>query len=328
MTINISGYDVLIDDEDYDRVMGHNWHYTSNNPKRPYFSFSKRDKGERNWTSLHRFILNAPKGTVVDHISGNTLDNRKCNLRITDWTGNARNHGIADTNTSGYRGVHFDKQKKRWRAVICYNNKGISLGYYPSIELAAFVYEEAAKVLFGEYHRDLGVCIIPELSTEYIPDCRLQCNDNGYFAVIKYDGRTHYLSGYATKEAAQLAYKELRAKIDLVKKLELTQKKIRQTLKDNSINIGKIIELKASLAPPEEILYEHDCLYCGKKFHTMFPHSRYCSKACAKAVDPEGNKNIEHICPGCGKHFKGERRQKYCTRQCYNEYQSGKRHNT
>jgi predicted RNA-binding Zn-ribbon protein involved in translation (DUF1610 family) len=127
---------------------------------------------------------------------------------------------------------------------------------------------------------------------------------------IKYDGRSHYLKGYKTQEEAQLAYKELRAKIDLVKKLELAQKKIRKALNDNTINIEKIIELKASLAPPEETLYEHNCLHCGKKFYTMFPNSRYCSKICAKAVDPEGNKGIEHICPECGKHFKGERRQK------------------
>jgi hypothetical protein len=325
MVINIRGYDVLIDNEDFDRIMEHNWYYTSNNPKRPYFSFSKRINGERHWTSLHRFILDAPKGSVVDHISGDTLDNRKSNLRITDWTGNAQNHGIADNNTSGYRGVHFDKRKKRWKAVIYHNEKGILLGHYPSKELASFVYEEAAKVIFGEYYRDVGVCIAPELSTEYIPDCKLDRNNNGYFSVIKYDGRSHYLKGYKTPEEAQLAYKELRAKIDLVKILELAQKKIRQALKDDTVNIGKIIELKASLAPPEEILYEHDCLHCGKKFSTMFPNSRYCSKVCAKVVDPEGNKGIAHICPGCGKHFKGERRQKYCNKQCYYEHGNGRK---
>jgi hypothetical protein len=322
MTINIKGYDVLIDDEDFNRVMEHTWQVGCPSGK-PYFFFGKRDNGERHYTKLHRLLVNAPEGTVVDHISGDTLDNRKCNLRITNWAGNARNHGLANNNTSGYRGVHFNKSKKRWKAVIYYNKKGISLGYYPSMELASFIYEEATKVIFGEYYRDIGISITPELSIEYIPDCKLKHNDNGYFAAIKYDGRTHYLNGYKTMEEAQLAYKKLRAKIDLVKKLELAQKKIRQTLKDNIINIEKIIELKASLIPPKEVLYEHDCLHCGKKFHTMFPNSRYCSKTCAKSIDPEGNKNIKHICLGCGKHFKGERRQKYCNKQCF--YKHGRK---
>jgi hypothetical protein len=54
------------------------------------------------------------------------------------------------TNTSGYRGVYFNKRTQTWRAAISANGAGISLGYYERAEAAARAYNAAAQEHFGE----------------------------------------------------------------------------------------------------------------------------------------------------------------------------------
>ena len=64
---------------------------------------------------------------TVDHINRNTLDNRKCNLRIVTQFQNNQNQSH---NTSGKVGVSFCKQNRKYKAYIKVNGKQISLGYY------------------------------------------------------------------------------------------------------------------------------------------------------------------------------------------------------
>ena len=109
---------------------------------------------------MHREITNAPKGMQVDHINGNTLDNRKENLRVCTRSQNMMNRGKQNNNKSGYKGVSYMKKKdpnyeypKPWRAQIkCpTNQKVIHLGCYKYPEQAARAYDKKAIELFGEY---------------------------------------------------------------------------------------------------------------------------------------------------------------------------------
>jgi hypothetical protein len=68
--------------------------------------------------SMHRLINNTPKGSVTDHINGNTLDNRKVNLRSANQSENCYNRGKMSNNTSGYVGVCWDKATGQWRAAV------------------------------------------------------------------------------------------------------------------------------------------------------------------------------------------------------------------
>ena len=147
MIINIAGYDVIIDDEDFERVSAINWRLISN----VYFGIGKRINGKYKIIRLHRFIIDAPEGYEVDHVNCNTLDNRKTNLRLCTRTQNSRNRLKNKNNSSGYKGVTRDRN--RWRAMIIAENKRVVLGIYETKEEAYKAYCEASKKFHGEFGR-------------------------------------------------------------------------------------------------------------------------------------------------------------------------------
>lgn len=106
---------------------------------------------------LHRLILGRILGRdllgseYVDHIDGDPLNNRRSNLRVCTLAQNSHNAKRRKDNTSGYKGVYFDKSKKKWRAHIKLNNKRKMLGMFKTAEEAYERYCAAAKELFGEF---------------------------------------------------------------------------------------------------------------------------------------------------------------------------------
>jgi hypothetical protein len=101
--------------------------------------------------SMHRMVVNAPKGLFVDHINHNGLDNRKANLRICTNLQNLRNKRPKTGCTSEYKGVHWCKGRNKFRANIYLNKKAIHLGYFHDEIAAAKAYDEKARELFGEF---------------------------------------------------------------------------------------------------------------------------------------------------------------------------------
>jgi len=101
---------------------------------------------------LHREIMGNPEGFVVDHINGNTLDNRKYNLRICTTKENVRNSKPQE-GSSAYKGVSWDESRGKWLAGIKVDREHIFLGRY-DLELdAAKAYDDAAETHFGVYAR-------------------------------------------------------------------------------------------------------------------------------------------------------------------------------
>ena len=104
---------------------------------------------------IHRFLLNLNSfnGDYVDHINGNRLDNRKCNLRIVTNQQNhfnLTNNGLGNNNR---KGVSFRKDRNKWRAYITIDGKQISLGLFETEEEAIKIRIEAEKKYFKEYRR-------------------------------------------------------------------------------------------------------------------------------------------------------------------------------
>ena len=96
--------------------------------------------------------MRAEKGILVDHINHNGLDNRKANLRFATYSQNAWNRKKpTDSGSSKYKGVRWVKDSKKWRAVICNNNRRTHLGFFNDEKEAAAAYDTAAKKHRGEY---------------------------------------------------------------------------------------------------------------------------------------------------------------------------------
>ncbi|PGF00848.1 HNH endonuclease signature motif containing protein [Bacillus toyonensis] len=106
-----------------------------------YASFTM--SGKNNY--LHRWVANAPRGSVVDHINGNTFDNRKENLRVC-----TQQQNIA--NTIKYKGYKESGCKKKpYETQIKANGQYRYLGMYETKEEAQQVYRKAHAEAFGEY---------------------------------------------------------------------------------------------------------------------------------------------------------------------------------
>lgn len=109
-----------------------------------------RFEGKEPTILLHRLIMSPKKHEKIDHINGNTLDNRKKNLRITNYIGNNQNAKIRKDNTSGYRGVY--KYKNKYVSRIQYNGKRVVVGRFNTAKEAAIAYNIAAK----KYHKEFA----------------------------------------------------------------------------------------------------------------------------------------------------------------------------
>lgn len=148
-----NGSVLIIDQDDVDFLKftwGTRWGYAVRNAK---------DTGKQRTAMLHRDIYarvigrNLLKSEQIDHINGNRLDNRRCNLRIATHAQNCQNTGVRARNKVGLKGVSkVSKSRKRpWRARIFVNGKEVCLGYTATPEEAHDLYIEAAKKYFGEF---------------------------------------------------------------------------------------------------------------------------------------------------------------------------------
>ena len=101
------------------------------------------------------FIPNPDNKEYVDHIDGNKINNHILNLRWASCQENNRNQKMAKHNTSGVKGVSWNKEKQKWRVFISINDQYKHLGYFVNIDDAIKKRQEIAKQQFGEF---INIC--------------------------------------------------------------------------------------------------------------------------------------------------------------------------
>jgi hypothetical protein len=143
------GQYALVDFEDYELVREEKWYVCSKSSNT--FYAERQEEGKT--LSMGRLILDAEPGEIVDHINGNGLDNRKCNLRIVTKSQNGANMRLHKINSSGFKGVHWDKKNKKWKVELMVDCKRIWVGRFNDLSQAIKAYNDTAKTYFGEYSR-------------------------------------------------------------------------------------------------------------------------------------------------------------------------------
>lgn len=143
------GYVAIADDCDADLLAQYKWHVLKVTDSHIYASCKR---GSR--LLMHRVVMAALKGESVDHINGNTLDNRRSNLRVCTHAQNMANRRNVRSSASGFKGVSYNKRKRRWMASIgghAPGQKRSYLGSHKSPEAAAAAYDIAAVLKYGEF---------------------------------------------------------------------------------------------------------------------------------------------------------------------------------
>lgn len=155
-----NGYLVEIDKADYNKIKHLAW-YGQKFSNTTYVMASIDGRNVR----LHRYILDAPQGRVVDHINGDGLDNRRKNIRLCTQSENLRNKvNLSTINTTGHSGVYRTAEGK-WCSTIILDNRTYSIGICETLEDAGIARRIGELFLYGEF--------APKISRVDIPDAQL-----------------------------------------------------------------------------------------------------------------------------------------------------------
>lgn len=210
----------IIDEQDADLIPPVKWRPTT---KRSgvYATRIVKPYIKRRGTSqyLHRMIAERILGRElaekehVDHINGDTLDNRRCNLRVCSHKNNIRNSKLSAANKTGYKGVMVIKGA--YVAKITIDAKSINLGRFVSAIDAAIAYNQAAVKHFGEFARlnpvDGWETATPQKIGRKQPKkrvskpfyTRVRTYGKTWTVLISVKGKTHSVGGFTTEEEAR-----------------------------------------------------------------------------------------------------------------------------
>ena len=140
----------LIDVKDMDSLGRHRWYARKSG--NGFYAATNMPDGFKKQTSItmHRAIMDPADGMVVDHISEDTLDNRRCNLRAITKRDNNLNRKPNKGSTSKYSGVHWSRNEKCWKVQINIAGHGVYLGRFNDEKEAAFAYASKFVEIWGE----------------------------------------------------------------------------------------------------------------------------------------------------------------------------------
>ncbi len=147
------GHWTIVDADIYYRLGNLKWHLIGSKGKFYAVRNVKVDDMRTTTVRLHREIMNAPAGFLVDHRNGETMDNRRDNLRIATTCQNMQNRRVKKKQgaSSRFIGVYFDKGRKNWIYQLRANGKLVSTGRFATEVDAARARDMAALKYHGEF---------------------------------------------------------------------------------------------------------------------------------------------------------------------------------
>jgi len=147
------GQFAIVDDADFDWLNQWKWYAAWQPLGQCYYALRRPSvwTGKRPTIIMHRFILAAPDGMKVEHENHNTLDNQRHNIRIATHAQNMHNSRKRRNNTTGFKGVCWQSERRKFYAQICLNRKNKFLGYFDKPEDAHAAYVKAATELHGKF---------------------------------------------------------------------------------------------------------------------------------------------------------------------------------
>jgi hypothetical protein len=141
----------LVDDADYASAIAVDPWCLSDCGGHMYAQHAYTDQfGMQRTIRMHTFLT---RWTLVDHVNGDGLDNRRVNLRPAMPSENSANQRLSRANSSGFKGVHLYKRTGKWRAYISAGGVARHIGYFATPEDAARAYDAEAIATWGEYAR-------------------------------------------------------------------------------------------------------------------------------------------------------------------------------
>lgn len=143
----------LVDDEDFKKLNQFKWFARKDSKSGIFYVArnSKTIKGKRHMVHMHREIMNVLKNIDIDHKDGNGLNNQKNNLRLATRSQNNMNQKKRKDNISGFKGVSWRKDNKKWRTNISVEGKTITIGYFKTALEASKAYIKACIKYHGKF---------------------------------------------------------------------------------------------------------------------------------------------------------------------------------
>ena len=152
------GFVTIVDDADYEWLSQWKWGAEVKGDDAYAFRNTRLSEYDgRRRLYMHRELLgisDAGRGVIGDHIDGDTLNNRRSNLRGVTSSQSCMNRGKPSNNTSGVVGVYFNKKRGQWFAKIKVEGREICLGHVSTLKEAARLRREGERKYFGVYARE------------------------------------------------------------------------------------------------------------------------------------------------------------------------------
>lgn len=153
------GFISIIDEQDFEEISKHKWYAQLTRGKNRHVYAARastreeKDGGSGQQIRMHRQILCPKKNEMIDHINGNTLDNRRANLRVCSRSQNACNSVKIASASSTFKGVYFNRDTQKFHSSITVSGKLYYLGSFDNAADAALQYDKFAIFIQGEFSK-------------------------------------------------------------------------------------------------------------------------------------------------------------------------------